>query len=63
MLDSDGRGRYKAAPSQRGDASDGLVDYLVIIETRHMGLTETLGTRMRVAAAVAAICTYSEANG
>ena len=48
---------------QRGDASDGLVDYLVIIETRHMGLTETLGTRMRVAAAVAAICTYSEANG
>jgi hypothetical protein len=47
---------------QRGEANKALVDYLVVIETQHMGLTETAGTRIRAAATVAAICQCVEAN-
>ena len=40
---------------QKGAAVEALVDYLVAIETRHMGLTETPATRKRAAAAVVSI--------
>lgn len=38
-----------------GDADESLVDYLVSIETAHMGLTETPSTRVRAEAAVDAV--------
>ena len=40
---------------QNGESGEGLVDYLVSIETAHMGLTETPSTRMRAEAAVDAL--------
>lgn len=39
----------------KGEPSEGLVDYLISIETVHMGLTATPGTRMRAEATVAKI--------
>ena len=40
---------------QRGELNEALVDYLVSIETGHMGLTETPATRMRARATVATV--------
>jgi len=40
---------------ERGESDESLVVYLVSIETRHMGLTETPATRMRAQATVAKI--------
>jgi len=37
---------------QNGESVEALVDYLVSIETRHMGLAETPATRMRAIATV-----------
>ena len=42
----------------RGEPVQALVDYLVAIETRHMGLAETPATRRRAAAAVVSIRQY-----
>lgn len=38
-----------------GEPDQDLVDYLVMIETRHMGLTQTTATRTRAEATVAAV--------
>jgi len=40
---------------QTGDSDKALVDYLVSIETRHMGLTETPGARTRAQATVSTL--------
>ena len=40
---------------QRGEPDDVLVDYLVSIETEHMGLADTAGARARAEATVAVI--------
>jgi hypothetical protein len=45
---------------QSGQPAEALVDYLVTIETAHMGLTETPTTRTRAQAAVAAIGEHLE---
>jgi hypothetical protein len=44
-----------AGSLQRGEPDDALVDYLVGIETGHMGLADTAGARARAEATVAAI--------
>lgn len=44
-----------AAGLQTGESDHSLVDYLVSIETRHMGLTETHDTRVRASATVATV--------
>jgi hypothetical protein len=46
---------HVAGGLQRGEPDDALVDYLVRIETSHMGLTETPAAKARAEAAVAAI--------
>ena len=40
---------------QSGESDETLVDYLVLIETEHMGLTETPATRMRAKETVATV--------
>ena len=40
---------------QSGESDAALVDYLVVIETRHMGLQENPATRTRSEATVAAV--------
>ena len=40
---------------QSGESDETLVDYLVSIETEHMGLTETPATRMRAKETVATV--------
>lgn len=40
---------------RNGERNEALVEYLVSIETVHMGLTETPATRKRAVAAVAAL--------
>ena len=47
-----------AGDLQGGEPDEDLVHYLVNIETRHMGLTETPRARTRAAATVAAIREY-----
>ena len=49
---------HLAARLQRGDADGPLVDYLVLIETDHMGLTSNPSARSRAAATVAAMREY-----
>ena len=44
-----------------GEPREALVDYLVSIETRHMGLTETPATRIRAQATVAAVLQHLKA--
>ena len=44
-----------AGTLQRGEPDDVLVDYLVGIETGHMGLADTAGARARAETTVAAI--------
>ena len=44
-----------AGSLQRGEPDDALVDYLVSIETGHMGLADTPAARSRAEATVAAI--------
>lgn len=44
-----------ASSLQRGEPDEALVDYLVSIETGHMGLTDTKTARSRAEATVAAI--------
>ena len=45
---------------QDGEPDEALVDYLVSIETGHMGLTETPTTRTRAEATVATVREYLE---
>ena len=45
---------------QNGEADNAVVDYLVGIETGHMGLTDTLTARTRAEATVAAIRAHVE---
>jgi hypothetical protein len=40
---------------QCGETDESLVDYLISIETEHMGLTDTIAARSRAEATVAAI--------
>jgi hypothetical protein len=49
---------HLAARLQNGDADGPLVDYLVHIETEHMGLTPNASARPRAAATVAAMREY-----
>jgi hypothetical protein len=45
---------------QRGEPDNVLVDYLVVIETGHMGLSPTPTARARAEATVAAVREYVE---
>jgi len=45
---------------QNGEADNDVVDYLVSIETGHMGLTDTPAARTRAEATVAAIRAHVE---
>jgi len=47
---------------QRGALDETLIDYLVAIETRHMGLAETHTTRTRAADVVAIIREHLESS-
>jgi hypothetical protein len=47
---------------QAGEPERTLVDYLVNIETTHMGLTPTPATRLRAETTVAAIAQHVETN-
>ena len=47
--------RRVADGMQSGESDEALVDYLISIETRHMGLTETPATLMRAKATVATV--------
>lgn len=49
---------HLAARLQNGEADDPLVDYLVHIETGHMGLTPNATARPRAAATTAAMREY-----
>lgn len=40
---------------RRGESDESLVDYLVSIETLHMGLTETPATRVRARATITSV--------
>ena len=45
---------------ERGKSDDALADYLVVIETEHMGLTDMQTARTRAKATVAAIRAHLE---
>jgi hypothetical protein len=45
-----------AAGLQSGEPADALVDYLIGIEARHMGMDQALTARERATATVEAIC-------
>jgi len=47
---------------RNGERNEALVDYLVSIETVHMGLTETPATRKRAGAAVASVLQLLESK-
>lgn len=52
---------HVAAGLQRGQPDDGMIEYLVGIETDHMGLSASASTRTRAAATVTAIRDYVRA--
>ena len=53
--------RRVASGVQSGETDEALVDYLMDIETAHMGLTDTPTTRTRAEATVAAVRKHVEA--